>query len=154
MPTTKEVEVKFTFEYIDIRPKYTCKDFGLKSIPYGESDETYADGLPAYQEELSHISDIVRDAIDKFNHKNVGVYIQEPTLSDEWITLYNCDMERGKLSVEVQIAVTKTFDMQFNHLPTEKWKETDVICDKVDDVLKELSSLSNGNAKCDYCGYD
>lgn len=154
MSTSKEVEVKFTFEYIDMRPKYTCKDFGLKSIPYGESDETYADGLPAYQEELSHINDIVCDAIDKFNHKNVGVYIQEPTLSDEWITLYNCDMEHGKLRVEVQIAVTTIFNMQFNHLPTDKWKKTDVICNKVNDVLKELAELSNGRALPDSCSYD
>lgn len=39
MPTVKTVEVNFTFVYVDKRRKYTCKDFGLKSIPYGEGDE-------------------------------------------------------------------------------------------------------------------
>ena len=52
MPTVKTVEVNFRFAYVDKRRKYTCKDFGLKSIPYGESNEATADGLPAYQEEL------------------------------------------------------------------------------------------------------
>lgn len=154
MPTSKEVEVKFTFEYIDMRPKYTCKDFGIKSIPYGENDETYADGLPAYQENLAHINDIVRTAIDTFNHKNVGVYIHEPSLSDEWITLYNCDMEHGKLRVETQIAVSTTFDITFNELPEDKWDKMDVICDKVNSVLKELAELSNGRALYDSCSYD
>lgn len=36
MPTVKTVEVNFTFVYVDKRRKYTSKDFGLKSIPYGE----------------------------------------------------------------------------------------------------------------------
>ena len=49
MPTVKTVEVNFTFVYVDKRRKYTSKDFGIKSIPYGEGDETEADGLPAYQ---------------------------------------------------------------------------------------------------------
>lgn len=44
MPTVKTVEVNFTFAYVDKRRKYTSKDFGLKSIPYGESDETETDG--------------------------------------------------------------------------------------------------------------
>ena len=59
MPTVKTVEVNFTFAYVDKRRKYTSKDFGFKSIPYGESDETEADGLPAYQEELAHIKDVL-----------------------------------------------------------------------------------------------
>lgn len=42
IPTVKTVEVNFTFVYVDKRRKYTCKDFGLKSIPYGEGDETEA----------------------------------------------------------------------------------------------------------------
>lgn len=33
------VEVGFTFYYTDKRLKYTSKDFGIKSIPYGEGDD-------------------------------------------------------------------------------------------------------------------
>lgn len=38
MPTVKTVDVGFAFVYVDKRRKYTSKDFGLKSIPYGESE--------------------------------------------------------------------------------------------------------------------
>lgn len=151
---TKQVDVRFTFKYLDRRRKYTCRDFGLKSIPYGEGDDTEADGLPAYQEELSHVKDVLCQAIGKFNSSNDGVHITAPTLSDEWISLYNRDEKRNKLDVEIEVAVKTTMDCQFNNLPDDKWKESDVICDKVKDALKELASLSNGCAFPDSCSYD
>lgn len=45
------VEIGFTFYYTDKRLKYTSKDFGIKSIPYGEGDDAEADALPAYEDE-------------------------------------------------------------------------------------------------------
>lgn len=83
MPTVKTVEVNFTFAYADKRRKYTSKDFGLKSIPYGDSDETEADGLPAYQEELAHVKNVLLETISKVDSENRNVRINELTLSDE-----------------------------------------------------------------------
>ena len=39
MSTVKTVEVNFRFVYVDKRRKYSSKDFGLKSIPYGVPDD-------------------------------------------------------------------------------------------------------------------
>lgn len=100
MPTVKTVEVGFTFTYVDKRRKYTSKDFGLKSIPYGEGDETEADGLPAYQEELAHIKDVLCRTAEKFSLDKDCTRITKMSLSDEWISLYNRDEEYGKLDVE------------------------------------------------------
>lgn len=114
MPTVKTVEVNFTFVYVDKRRKYTAKDFGLKSIPYGEGDETEADGLPAYQEELAHVKNVLLETISKVDSENRNVRINEPTLSDEWISLYNFDNKHNKLDIEIEIAVNTTLEIQIN----------------------------------------
>lgn len=151
MPTVKTVEVNFTFAYVDKRRKYTSKDFGFKSIPYGESDETEADGLPAYQEELAHIKDVLCRTAEKFSLDKDCTRITKMSLSDEWISLYNRDEKNNKLDVEIEVAVKTTMECQFDNLPDNEWKEGDIISDKVRDVVKELASLSKGHAYCDYC---
>lgn len=52
MPTVKTVEVGFTFVYVDKRRKYTCKDFGLKSIPYGVPDDW---NVKSYSDDMDEI---------------------------------------------------------------------------------------------------
>ena len=100
------VEVGFTFYYTDKRLKYTSKDFGIKSIPYGESDDAEADALPAYEDELSLVNDVLRKAEKSFNEKTItgakGINIE--SISDEWISLYNHDEKEGKLTVEIEVA--------------------------------------------------
>lgn len=108
MPTVKTTEVNFTFVYVDKRRKYTSKDFGLKSIPYGESDETEADGLPAYQEELAHIKDVLCRTAEKFSLDKKCIRITKISLSDEWISLYNHDEKDGKLDVYVTVLLFAT----------------------------------------------
>lgn len=83
------VEVGFTFYYTDKRLKYTSKDFGIKSIPYGEGDDAEADALPAYEDELSLVNDVLRKAEKSFNDEPItGVKeINVESISDE------CDMD-------------------------------------------------------------
>ena len=144
MSTVKTVEVNFTFVYVDNRRKYTSKDFGLKSIPYGEGDETEADGLPAYQEELAHVKNVLLETISKVDSENRNVRINEPTLSDEWISLYNFDSKDNKLDIEIEIAVSTTLDIQINRLPDNEYDEEGIIYNKVMMILRDLEELSNG----------
>ena len=151
------VEVGFTFYYTDKRLKYTSKDFGIKSIPYGESDDTQADILPAYEEELSHVKDVLHEAINSFNDTNINTSkeINIKSISDEWISLYNYDEKNNKLTVEIEVAVHLTLTIPTDDmLSTDEHYKTSFICDKVSEFIHELSSLSNGTAKCDYCSYD
>ena len=46
------VEVGFTFYYTDKRLKYTSKDFGIKSIPYGVPDEW---NVKSYSDDMDEI---------------------------------------------------------------------------------------------------
>lgn len=154
MPTVKTVEVNFTFVYVDKRRKYTSKDFGLKSIPYGEGDETNADGLPAYQEELEYIQNALCDIINKINSKSRNSHINKPSLSDEWISLYNFDNKHNKLDIEIEVAVYLNLTIQADNVPTNDWDKSTFIGDKVKDVLSALSLLSNGEAQYDYCSYE
>lgn len=154
MPTAKTVEVNFTFVYVDKRRKYTCKDFGLKSIPYGDSDETEADRLPAYQEELAHVKNVLLETISKVDSENRNVRINEPTLSDEWISLYNFDSKDNKLDIEIEIAVSTTLDIQINRLPDNEYDEEGIIYNKVTMILRDLEELSNGRATARSYSYD
>ena len=154
MPTVKTVEVGFTFVYVDKRRKYTCKDFGLKSIPYGESDETEADGLPAYQEELAHIKDVLCRTAEKFSLDKDCTRITKMSLSDEWISLYNRDEKDGKLDVEVEVAVNATFELQFKKPSKNEYKEANAIDDRLLCVLNEFSVLAHGHAMCNYLSYE
>ena len=154
MPTAKTVEVNFTFVYVDKRRKYTCKDFGLKSIPYGDSDETEADGLPAYQEELAHVKNVLLETISKVDSENRNVRINEPTLSDEWISLYNFDSKDNQLNIEIEIAGSTTLDIQINRLPDNEYDEEGIICNKVMMILRDLEELSNGRATSRSYSYD
>lgn len=104
MPTVKTVEVNFTFVYADKRRKYTSKDFGIKSIPYGEGDETEADGLPAYQEELEHVKDVLRRTAEKFSLDKNCTRITKMSLSDEWISLCNRDEDDGQRDLEWELS--------------------------------------------------
>lgn len=146
MPTVKTVEVNFTFAYVDKRRKYTSKDFGLKSIPYGEGDETEADGLPAYQEELEHVKDVLCRTAEKFSLDKDYTHIAKMSLSDEWISLYNHDEKDGKLDVEVEVSVNATFDLQFKKLSKNEYKEANAIDDRLLCVLNEFSVLAHGHA--------
>ena len=154
MPTVKTVEVNFTFVYVDKRRKYTCKDFGLKSIPYGESDETEADGLPAYQEELAHIKDVLYKTAEKFSLDKDCTHITKMSLSDEWISLCNRDEKDNKLDVEIEVAVNAIFELKFKKLSKNENKETNVIDDRLFCVLNEFSVLAHGHAMCNYWGYE
>lgn len=154
MPTVKTVKVNFTFVYVDKRRKYTCKDFGLKSIPYGEGDETEADGLPAYQEELEHVKNVLLETISKINSKNRNVHINKPALSDEWISLYNNDKKNNKLDIEIEIAIHATIDIQVHNLPANEYNADDIIYDKLKMVLNELSKLTYGHTICNYYSYE
>ena len=154
MPTAKTVEVNFTFVYVDKRRKYTAKDFGLKSIPYGEGDETEADGLPAYQEELAHIKDVLCRTAEKFSLDKDCTRITKMSLSDEWISLYNRDEKDGKLDVEVEVAVNATFELQFKKPSKNEYKEANVIDDRLLCVLNEFSVLAHGHAMCNYWSYE
>lgn len=146
MPSVKTVEVNFTFVYVDKRRKYTSKDFGLKSIPYGEGDETEADGLPAYQEELAHIKDVLCKTAEKFSLDKDCSRITKMSLSDEWISLYNHDEKDGKLDIEVEVAVNATFELQFKKLSKNEYKEANAIDDRLCCVLNEFSVLARGHA--------
>lgn len=154
MPTVKTVEVNFTFVYVDKRRKYTCKDFGLKSIPYGEDDETEADRLPAYQEELAHVKNVLLETISKVDSENRNVRINKPTLSDEWINLYNFDSKDNKLDIEIEIAVNTTLEIQINRLPDNEYDEEGIIYNKVMMILRDLEELSNGRAISRSYSYD
>ena len=154
MPTVKTVEVNFTFAYVDKRRKYTSKDFGFKSIPYGESDETEADGLPAYQEELAHIKDVLCETAEKFSLDKDCTRITKMSLSDEWISLCNRDEEYGKLDVEVEVAVNATFELQFKKPSKNEYKEANIIDDRLLCVLNEFSVLAHGHAMCNYWSYE
>jgi hypothetical protein len=154
MPTVKTVEVNFTFVYIDKRRKYTSKDFGLKSIPYGEGDETEADGLPAYQEELVHVKDVLCRTAEKFSLDKDCTRITKMSLSDEWISLYNHDEKDGRLDVEVEVAVNATFELQFKKLSKNEYKEANAIDDRLFCVLNEFSVLAHGHAMLNSCSYE
>ena len=150
------VEVGFTFYYTDKRLKYTSKDFGIKSIPYGESDDAQADVLPAYEDELSLVNDLLHEAEKSFNEKPItgakGINIE--SISDEWISLYNNDEKDDKLTVEIEVAVHLNLTIQADNAPTNDWDKSTFIGDKVKDVLSALSLLSNGEAQYDYCSYE
>ena len=154
MPTVKTVEVNFTFVYVDKRRKYTSKNFGFKSIPYGESNEATADELPAYQEELEYIQNMLCDTISKINSKNRNAHINKPSLSDEWISLYNFDNKHNKLDIEIEIAVNTTLDIQINRLPDKEYDEDGIIYNKVMMILRDLEELSNGRATSRSYSYD
>lgn len=154
MPTVKTVEVGFTFVYVDKRRKYTCKDFGFKSIPYGESDETEADGLPAYQEELAHIKDVLCRTAEKFSLDKDCTRITKMSLSDERISLYNHDEKDGKLDVEIEVAVNATFELQFKKPSKNEYKEANVIDDRLLCVLNEFSVLAHGHAMPNSWSYE
>ena len=150
------VEIGFTFYYTDKRLKYTCKDFGIKSIPYGESDDAQADTLPAYEEELSHVKQILQECINSFNDSNIGTNreINIESIIDEWISLYNYDEKANKLTVEIEVAVHMNLVVQVDGLLTNESDKMEFVDDKVMEVLSELSTLSNGNAKPNYWSYD
>ena len=151
------VEVGFTFYYTDKRLKYTSKDFGIKYISYGESDDTQADALPAYEEELSHVKDVLHEATNSFNDANIdtNTEINIESISDEWISLYNYDEKNNKLTVEIEVAVHLTLIIPTDDmLSTDEHYKMGFICDKAREFIHELSSLSNGTAKLDYCSYD
>lgn len=154
MPTAKTVEVGFTFVYVDKRRKYTSKDFGLKSIPYGESNEATADGLPAYQEELEYIQNVLRDVISKINSKSRNTHVNKPSLSNEWISLYNFDNKHNKLDIEIEIAINTTLDIQINRLPDKEYDEDGIIYNKVMMILSDLEELSHGRATSRSYSYD
>lgn len=154
MPTVKTVEVGFTFVYVDKRRKYTSKDFGLKSIPYGEDDETEADGLPAYQEELAHIKDVLCRTAEKFSLDKDCARITKMSMSDEWISLCNRDEKDNKLDVEIEVSVNAVFDLQFKKLSKKEYKETNAIGDRLLCVLNEFSVLAHGHAMCNYWSYE
>ena len=154
MPTVKTVEVNFTFAYVDKRRKYTCKDFGIKSIPYGEGDETKADGLPAYQEELAHIKDVLCETAEKFSLDKDCTHITKISLSDEWISLYNRDEKNGRLNVEVEVAVNAIFELQFKKSSKNENKEANSIDDRLLCILNEFSVLAHGHAMCNYWSYE
>ena len=154
MPTLKTIDIRFTFTYVDKRRKYTCKDFGLKYITYDESDETEAEGLPAYQEELEHVQNVLCDVISKVNSKSRNTHISKPSLSDEWISLYNFDNKHNKLDIEIEIAVSTTLDIQINRLPDNEYDEEGVIYNKVMMILRDLEELSNGRATSRSYSYD
>ena len=154
MPTVKTVEVNFTFVYVDKRRKYTSKDFGFKSIPYGESDETEADGLPAYQEELAHIKDVLCRTAEKFSLDKDCTRITKMSLSDEWISLCNRDEEYGKLDVEVEVAANATLELQFKKPSKNENKEANAIDDRLLCVLNEFSVLAHGHAMCNSWSYE
>lgn len=154
MSILKTVEVGFTFVYVDKRRKYTCKDFGLKSIPYGEGDETEADGLPAYQEELEHVKDVLCRTAEKFSLDKDCTRITKMSMSDEWISLYNRDEKDGKLDVEVEVAVNTTLDIQINRLPDKEYNEDGIIYNKVMIILSDLEELSHGRAISRSYSYD
>lgn len=154
MPTVKTVEANFTFVYVDKRRKYTSKDFGLKSIPYGESDETEAGGLPAYQEELAHIKDVLCETAEKFSLDKDCTRITKMSLSDEWISLYNRDEKDGKLDVEVEVAVNAIFELQFKKPSKNGYKETNAIDNRLLCVLNKFSVLAHGHAMCNYWSYE
>lgn len=146
MPTVKTVEANFTFVYVDKRLKYTSKDFGLKSIPYGEGDGTEADGLPAYQEELAHIKDVLCRTAEKFSLDKDCTRITKMSLSNEWISLYNRDENGNKLDVEIEVSVNALFELQFKKLPKNEYKEANIIDDRLLCVLNEFSVLAHGHA--------
>ena len=154
MPTVKTVEANFTFVYADKRRKYTSKDFGLKSIPYGEGDETEADGLPAYQEELAHIKDVLCKTAEKFSLDKDCTRITKMSLSDEWISLYNHDEKDGKLDVEVEVAVNATFELQFKKPSKNKYKEANAVDDRLCCLLNEFSVLAHGHAMPNSWSYE
>lgn len=154
MPTVKTVEVNFTFAYVDKRRKYTSKDFGFKSIPYGESDETEADGLPAYQEELAHIKDVLCGTAEKFSLDKDCTRITKMSLSDGWISLYNHDEKDGKLDVEIEVSVNAIFDLQFKNLPKNEYKEANAIDDRLLCALNEFSVLAHGHAMPNSWSYE
>lgn len=136
------------------RRKYTSKDFGFKSIPYGESDETEADGLPAYQEELAHIKNVLCRTAEKFSLDKDCTRITKMSLSDEWVSLYNHDEKEGKLTVEIEVAVNATFELQFKKPSKNENKEANVIDDRLLCVLNEFSVLAHGHAMCNYWNYE
>lgn len=152
MSTVKTVEANFTFVYVDKRRKYTCKDFGIKTIPYGEGDDAEADALPAYEDELSLVNGVLRKAEKSFNEKPItgAKEITIESISDEWISLYNHDEKEGKLTVEIEVAVHMNLTIQADNVPTNDWDKSTFISDKVKDVLSTLSLLSNGEAQYDY----
>lgn len=154
MPTVKTVEANFTFAYCDKRRRYTSKDFGLKSISYGESDETEADGLPAYQEELAHIKEVLLETAEKFSLDKDCTRITKMSLSDEWISLYNHDEKDGKLDIEVEVAVNATFELQFKKPSKNEYKETNAIDDRLLCVLNEFSVLAHGHAMPNSWSYE
>ena len=154
MPTVKTVEVNFTFAYVDKRRKYTSKDFGLKSIPYGESNETEADGLPAYQEELEHIKDVLCKTAERFSLDKDCTRITKMSLSDAWISLYNRDEKDNKLDVEIEVSVNAVFDLQFKKPSKNENKEANVIDGHLFCVLNEFSVLAHGHAMCNYWSYE
>lgn len=150
------VEVGFTFYYTDKRLKYNSKDFGIKSIPYGEGDDAEADALPAYEDELSLVNAVLHEAEKSFNEKPItgAKRINIESISDEWISLYNHDEKEGKLTVEIEVAVYLNLTIQADNVPTNDWYKSTFIGDKVKDVLSALSLLSNGEAQYDYCSYE
>jgi hypothetical protein len=150
------VEVGFTFYYTDKRLKYTSKDFGIKSIPYGEGDDAEADALPAYEDEISLVNDALRKAEKSFNDEPItgAKEITIESISDEWISLYNHDEKEGKLTVEIEVAVYMNLTIQADNVPTNDWDKSTFIGDKVKDVLSALSLLSNGETQYDYCSYE
>lgn len=154
MPTAKTVEVNFTFVYVDKRRKYTCKDFGLKSIPCGEGDETKADGRPAYREELAHIKDVLCRTAEKFSLDKDCTRITKMSLGDEWISLYNHDEKDEKLDVEVEVAVNAIFELQFKKLSKNEYKEATAIDDRLLCVLNEFSVLAHGHAAPNSWSYE
>lgn len=154
MPTVKTVEVNFTFAYVDKRRKYTSKDFGFKSIPYGESDETEADGLPAYKEELEHTKDVLYKTAEKFSLDKDCTRITKMSLSDEWISLCNRDEKDSKLDVEIEVSVNAVFDLQFKKLSKNEYKEANAIDDRLLCVLNEFSVLAHGHAAPNSWSYE
>lgn len=94
------------------------------------------------------------DAISKINSKNRNTHINKPSLSDEWISLYNFDNKHNKLDIEIEIAVNTTMDIQINRLPDNEYDEEGIIYNKVMMILRDLEELSNGRATSRSYSYD
>ena len=89
---------------------------------------------------------MLHDIISKVNSKSRNSHINKPSLSDEWISLYNFDNKHNKLDIEIEIAVNTTLDIQINHLPNKEYDEDGIIYNKVMMILSDLEELSNGRA--------
>ena len=147
-----EKEFPQIIQYLESHPDHIV--YGEWLGADGEGDETEADGLPAYQEELVHVKDVLCRTAEKFSLDKDCTRITKMSLSDEWISLYNHDEKDGRLDVEVEVAVNATFELQFKKLSKNEYKEANAIDDRLFCVLNEFSVLAHGHAMLNSCSYE